>query len=32
VEARVYHDDFSDALHVVYKKKGFGVQGSGFNG
>ena len=25
VEARVYHDDFSDALHVVYKKKGFGV-------
>jgi iron complex transport system ATP-binding protein len=32
VEARVYHDDYCGALHVVYKKKGFGVQGSGFNG
>jgi iron complex transport system ATP-binding protein len=32
VEAKVYHDDYSDALHVVYKKIGFGDRGSGFNG
>ena len=28
VEARVYHDDYSDALHVVFRRKGFNVHGS----